>query len=117
MSDYKITVEYIYKDNFCNPSLHDICIQAIFVQQYKHVVGSDKVDDDDDDVFPLRSHLRRFPYPLACLARDYLEQVLVWKWDKVLDINFRHEKSSNPSADANLGYSKFPQIESFIFTQ
>ena len=52
MSDYKITVEYISKDNFCNPSLHDICIQAIFVQQYKHVVGSDKVGDDEG-VFPL----------------------------------------------------------------
>ena len=29
----------------------------------------------------------------------------------------RHEKSSKPSADAILGYLKFPQIETFKFPQ
>ena len=32
-------------------------------------------------------------------------------------VNHRHEKSSKPSADAILGYLKFPQIETSKFPQ
>ena len=35
----------------------------------------------------------------------------------ILLVHTRHEKSSKPSADAILGYSKFPQIATFKFPQ